>query len=400
MRILIAFDKFKDSLTAGTACATAAAVCREQWPHARLQETPLTDGGEGFGEILTRAGQGRTTRHLVTGPRWAAAEALIGWVELAGLPPGLRESMAWPGRGEIAIIEMAQASGLALLPNAQRDCWETTSFGTGQLLRLAADQGASGLLLGIGGSATCDLGVGALEAMGLEFCDAQERKLERIVPTQFRQIHAIRSPGTKWPPIQIACDVQNPLLGPRGTAAVYGPQKGLPREDIPRLDEALGGLADLLCDTFSRPRQWQEQPSTGAAGGIGFGLQVACGAQFVPGFDLVWAWLQLEAHLHECDWLITGEGRFDRSSLEGKGPGSLVQKAAALGKPVLVLAGAVEKGLALPDGVEVRAITPEGMPLAEALAQAPLRLREGVAEALGRRCPAGGGSGENHRPQR
>ncbi len=381
MRILIAFDKFKDSLAADSASSLAASVVREIWPQAELLEIPLTDGGEGFSEILTRARQGHRTRHRVSGPRFAPVEAMIGWVEASRSLLSLHKSRAWPERGVIAVIEMAQASGLARLPPAERNCWETSSFGTGQLLRLAADQGASAILLGIGGSATCDLGAGALEALGLEFYDRYNRRLEHIVPALFPQVHSIRSRLSACPAILIACDVQNPLLGPRGTAAVYGPQKGLPQVDVPRMDEILSGLADLLCDTFARPRRLQQQPCAGAAGGIGFGLQVALSAQFVPGFDLVWEWLQLETHLRDCDWLITGEGRFDRSSLEGKGPGRLMQKAVALGKPVLVLAGSVEKGLALPDGVEVRAITPEVMPLPEALVRTPELLQKALRYA-------------------
>ena len=183
------------------------------------------------------------------------------------------------------------------------------------------------------------------------------------------------------PPIRIACDVSNPLLGPRGAAATYGPQKGLRPADLARLDHESARLAMMLCAHHQKPDSLMETPGAGAAGGISFGLMTAAGAQLVPGFDLVSAWLDLETRLAAADIVITGEGRFDDSSLQGKGPGAVAARALALGKPVHVFAGSATASNP-PANLKVHSITPAGMPLDQALRLASLYLSRSIRNAF------------------
>lgn len=365
MRILLAFDKFKDALGATAACATAAGALG---PGLVADACPLTDGGEGFCEILTRSAEGRRVACSVTGPRGAPVSAAFGLVPAANIPAAARAQLALsPDADTVGIVEMALASGLAQLPPAQRDPWQTTSLGTGELVRAAAQAGAGAVLLGVGGSATNDLGLGALAALGLQCRDASDTAIPAPVPAKWPAITRLAGgvmPGL--PPLRIACDVTNPLLGPQGCTAIYGPQKGLRAEDRSRLEQGCERLSAMLCAHAGRPRSLRDAPGAGAAGGISFGLQCAAGAQLLPGFDFISAWFDLEARIAAADVIVTGEGRFDDSSLSGKGPGTLVRRALALGKPVHVFAGQVDVTRP-PTGLHLHAITPPDIPLSEAL---------------------------------
>jgi glycerate kinase len=280
------------------------------------------------------------------------------------------------------VIEMAAASGLALLRPSERDVWETTTTGTGELIRAAIEQGAAAILLGVGGSATHDLGLGALAALGLDFQDAHGEPVYPPVPSRWREIERIAGSLTSpLPPIRIACDVSNPLLGPRGAAATYGPQKGLRPADLLRLDHESARLGMMLCAHAGRGDTLMETPGAGAAGGISFGFMAAAGARLVPGFELVSAWLELEERLASADLVITGEGRFDDSSLDGKGPGAVAARALALGKSVHVFAGSATVARP-PARLSVHSITPPGVPLEQALARASLNLTKAIREAF------------------
>ena len=387
MRVLLAFDKFKDALSAREACETAAHALRERHRDWTLDLCPLTDGGEGFCEILTRAAGGHAIVSSVTGPRGDLVQAPIGVVTLDKIPPAARALLALPAdpqrlKPAVGVIDMASASGLALLEPADRDPWETTSFGTGELIKTAVEMGASSILLGVGGSATNDLGLGALAALGLDFLTARDDLVDPPIPARWAKIERIDGelPAT-LPPIRIACDVSNPLLGPRGAAAVYGPQKGLREADRRTMEHEMARLALLLCHHSGQPDSLMDTPGTGAAGGISFGLMAAARAQLLPGFDLVSAWLDLEAKLAVADIVITGEGRFDESSLEGKGPGAVASRALALGKTVHVFAGAAT-GPAR-ERLTLHSITPAGMPLPQAL----LRSRELLHAQIGQIFP-------------
>jgi glycerate kinase len=376
-RVLIAFDKFKDALTAREAGEVVAAALREQRPDWTFDLAPLSDGGEGFTTILTQAVRGQEVACEVTGPRGKPVTAKFGLVPVMAIPSLARAQLALASSlapsSKIAIIEMASASGLALLAQDERDPWQATTQGTGELMRAAAAAGASAFLIGMGGSATNDLGLGALGALGLRFMDMHDDLVYPPVPGNWERI--MRLGGTlpgDFPPLRIACDVTNPLLGPRGAAAVYGSQKGLCIEDYVRLEHQAARVADMLCAHCGRDQTLQYAPGSGAAGGIAFGLMVSADAKLLPGFELVSAWLNLEEKLAAADVVITGEGRFDETSLEGKGPGALVVRALALGKTVHVFAGKIaaahRRGLALHE------ITPAGMPLAIALRETPNNL--------------------------
>lgn len=369
MRALIAFDKFKDALSAEEACRIAAEALRTTHPDWTLDLAPLSDGGERFAEILTEAVRGRLVSHDVTGPLGSSVRGTIGYVEISALPPPARSRLGLTApRGLVAVIGMASASGLELVPRDRRDPWRTTTRGTGELIRHAQQIGVSAVLLGVGGSATNDLGLGALAGLGWDF------DLDPM-PANWSEIRRVAA-GPHLPPIFVACDVVNPLFGERGATRTYGPQKGLARDEIPRLESEAQRMAALLCAAAGRPLSMAEIPGAGAAGGIAFGLMVAAGAWLVPGFDLVADWLELPRRLRAADLVITGEGRFDATSLAGKGPGSLVREARRLGKPVRVFAGSVD----LPREPTFHSITPPDLPLPEALARCP----EFLAEAVGR----------------
>jgi glycerate kinase len=379
MRALLAFDKFKDSLTAPDACAIVAGALRAMHPDWTIDACPLADGGEGFCAILTHAAGGEILTTPVTGPRGQAAQGTIGFVDLERIPSQARAMLHFSSlkspisdpTDRVAVIEMASASGLALLESSARDPWQTTTTGTGELIRLAAERGVVGILLGVGGSATNDLGLGALATLGLGFHAHQGEPIAPPIPARWHEISRLAGRLARpLPPIRIACDVTNPLLGPRGAAATYGPQKGLRPEDLARLDHESARLALMLCAHCGQPDSLMDVPGAGAAGGISFGLMAGAGARLLPGFDLVAAWLGLEARLAAADLVITGEGRFDDSSLQGKGPGAVAARALALDKKVHVFAGCAT-ATHPPANLAVHAITPAGVVLDAALLQAP-----------------------------
>lgn len=373
-RVLIAFDKFKDSLTAEEACAITSETLHATHPDWSLDPSPLADGGEGFASILTRATGGELRTVRVTGPRGAPISATFGLVRARQLPIGVASSLGLnaPDR-TLAILDMASASGLALLPPVQRDAWHTSSRGTGELIATAVDAGAEAILLGVGGSATSDLGLGALGALGLRALDEEGEPCTDLTPAHWTRTVRFDGQLRTVPPLFIACDVTNPLVGPQGAAAVYGPQKGLQPADITRFDAAADRIGDLLCAHFNAPLTRKHEPGAGAAGGVAFGLRIAVGAELRPGLDLVAQWLQLDARIRAADIVITGEGRFDESSLQGKGPGALATRAIALGKRVYVFAGQVT-ATDLPAGVTAHAISAPTLPLTEAFKQAPALL--------------------------
>lgn len=383
MRVLLAFDKFKDSLTAPAACNAAALALREVRPGWIIDACPLADGGEGFAAILTDAARGSHHHVTVTGPRGAPVSAHFGRVRYGDIPPAARQRLPVTharADDEIAVVEMAVASGLALLRPDERNPWQASSVGTGELLRAAA-AGTVGILLGVGGSATHDLGLGALARLGFQFLDTSGNPIDPPVPALWPRIATVIPPSANpLPPVAIAGDVTNPVLGPRGAAAVYAPQKGLRAEDYGQLEAETSRLAHALAAACGRSSETLATPGSGAAGAMAFGLLTGLGAKIVPGFDLVGDWLDLEHRLRAADVVITGEGRFDASSLEGKGPGAVARRALELGRPVHLFAGQVD-GAEHP-GLHLHAITPPGTPLAEALAQAPHNLSACVSRTF------------------
>lgn len=390
MKALVAFDKFKGSLSAEEACRIAAQALDDISPDFGGEEAPLTDGGEGFATLLTAAADGEIRRCSVHGPLGDPLEATWGLVSIEKLLPPVRDLLKLPVKGEIAIVEMAKASGLQLLEQEEQNPWRTTTRGTGELLKDAAASHPAAILLGIGGSATHDLGLGALQALGLRgrarAGGAENSSLDTLAPEQWDKLEDFSGsvePGLA--PIIIASDVDNPLLGERGAAKTFAPQKGLRREDLDRLEDLTARVAERLCQHFGQDKKILAAPGSGAAGGIGCGLRIACGARIISGFSLVRAWMDLDRKLAEADLVLTGEGSFDASSLEGKAPGAVVKKAAAAGKNCLVLAGKID----LPDAAKREypscrfiEISPRDWPLERVLAEGAQLLEQAVKEGV------------------
>jgi len=254
------------------------------------------------------------------------------------------------------------------------------------LIREAVREGASAILLGIGGSATNDIGLGALEVLGLRF-SGPKGAVTDIAPAKWPDVNAVNGSLMKMPRILIACDVLNPLLGPDGAAAIYGPQKGLRPQDLSRMQAGMARMARLLCAFAGEKDTVIEEVCGGAAGGIGFGFRVVAGATYVPGFELVSRWLRLKEKVRSADVVITGEGRFDASSLQGKGPGSLCRWAMEAGKPSWVFAGQIAPELhdqnSRPDRQpQLRAISPADLPMEQALRRGPELLSEAIERAF------------------
>jgi glycerate kinase len=394
-RVLVAFDKFKGALGAEAACDAARRAILRLLPGASVDSAPLTDGGDGFCRILTRAAQGELHQRFATGPRFEGASApavpvAIGSVELERVPPRARARLGLDaelaaGVRRIAVIDMASVNGLALVPRERVDVWRSSSYGTGELILAAHALGAGAILLGVGGSASSDLGLGALAALGLRFCSEHGDDICPPLPVAWPRISRIAGgPPSGLPALRIACDVDNPVFGERGAAAVYGPQKGLTRAQRPRLEAQGRRLAALLCQHFGASSEALTRPGSGAAGGIAFGLSVAAGARLVPGWGLVEAWLGLDDRLRAADWVITGEGRFDASSWQGKGPGSVVAAARALGRRAVVFAGAVSgSARAFASGdprCELIAISEPAEPIARALPETERNLERRVED--------------------
>lgn len=323
MKILVAPDKFKGSLTAVEASAAITRGLRAVWPDAEITSAPIADGGEGFAETLGQALGG-------------------GWVETRALDPigrAVAARYAWVEAERLAIIEMSEASGLWRLTKDERAPLRANTFGTGQLMRHAVERGARKILVGLGGSATTDGGVGMAAALGYEFLTSDGEELA-LFPGHLIALTRIQAAGAlELPEIVAACDVQNPLLGPRGTAQVFSPQKGATASDVVALESGLSALAE--CVTTDLGCDFRDTPGAGAAGGIAFGLLSFCGAKICSGFDLVAETLRLEERIAASDLVVTGEGRIDGQTLEGKGPAGVAALARLHGKPVLALAGSV-----------------------------------------------------------
>jgi glycerate kinase len=372
MRIVIAPDKFKDCLTAPAVAEAIARGIRSTHPGAKLDLCPMADGGEGTVDALVAATGGRIERRRVTGPL-----------------PEMKVDAAFGvlGDGTTAIVEMSAASGLALLAPADRNPLNTTTFGTGELLLAAAGiPGITHILLGIGGSATCDAGIGCAQACGLpvileggEPVAMTEPLCGRDVPSVVLVKHGRGSPVERVK-ITVACDVTNPLYGPTGAAPVFGPQKGATPAMVRELDEALRGLATRLGKQAEA-----ETPGAGAAGGLGFGMLAFFGASLRSGFDIVSEATNLRERLEGADLCVTGEGRLDASTLGGKTVAGVARLCRSMNVPCVALVGAFGEGFdeALEElEFDVHAVTPAEMSTEAALAEAPQRLAAAAAKLV------------------
>jgi glycerate kinase len=324
MKILVASDKFKGSLTAAEACAAIAEGLREGFAGGdhEICCLPIADGGDGIADTLTNAAGGEWTSTMVRGPLGVPVTAGYGLID----------------EGKTAVIEMAAASGLALLGESPLDPLRASSYGTGELIRDAIARGVTEVLLGIGGSATNDGGTGMALALGYRFLDEAGDDLTDLPASLDRVARLLRPDGFPCPKVTVACDVTNPLLGPRGCTAVYGPQKGISPEAF-ALHEAR--LARLVAAAGERGERASLTPGAGAAGGLGFGAMIFLDATLVPGFDLVADRIGLVDAVQWADLVITGEGRLDHQSLEGKGPHGVVTLARTSGKATAAFCGSL-----------------------------------------------------------
>lgn len=389
MRVLVVFDKFKDCMDSRRAQDIAFEVFRAARPSWQVQGLYLSDGGEGFAHTLTEAAAGELRSCDVQDPRGRLRSAEYGLVAARNLSPAVQQALALQGETTLGVVEMAQASGLQGLEPDARSVWETTTFGTGQLLAEAARQGAGVILLGIGGSATQDLGLGALQALGLGVIDDNKHQVSRACPSAWQHLSEMDvSALQRLPPLWIATDVENPLLGANGAAHTFAKQKGIADQDIPQLELLTAKVARLMCAAFGKSLDVAEHAGMGAAGGIGFGLAVAQDARLVSGAALVSQWLGLADAVAHADLIITGEGRFDMSSLQGKGPGAVIELAHRQRKPLWLFAGEItpEATRRLHESrssVRLYPLAPKDWPLQQALVEGPALLKLALERALG-----------------
>lgn len=335
MRIVIAPDKFKGSLAAPLVAEAIARGVRRAAPDAQVVCVPMADGGEGIVEALIAATGGSRRAEVVEGPLGEAVRAGYGFL----------------GDGAAAVIEMAAASGLVLLEPARRDPFATSTFGTGQLLLAAISEGATRVIIGIGGSATNDCGAGLGAALGYRFFDSAGLQLTPRGAGSLRSVARIESsdasPLLDRATIDVACDVDNPLCGSRGASAVFGPQKFAPEqpatpEKIAELDDALAHFASLIERDLGV--DVKSLPGAGAAGGLGGGLVAFAHGRLTPGVDLVIDAVGLRAHLEGANLCLTGEGAIDASSAGGKTVVGVARLARSLGVPTIALAGKIGDG--------------------------------------------------------
>ncbi|MEO1828203.1 MAG: glycerate kinase [Pseudomonas sp.] len=357
MKLVIAPDSFKESLSARAVAEAIAAGWARVYPDADLLLCPMADGGEGTVDALLSATGGTLQQTRVSGPLGDPVEARWGLLQDAQ-----------------AIIEMAEASGLHRVEPARRDVLAASSHGTGELIRAALDAGVRRIVLGLGGSATNDGGAGLLAALGVRFLDraGQELALGGAALASLSQID-LTGLDTRLAQVEVmvAADVDNPLCGPRGASAVFGPQKGASSAQVEQLDAALAHYADVMAATLGE--DLRDYPGVGAAGGLGFAARAVLRAAFRPGVELVAELSGLAAAVEGADLVITGEGRLDGQSLHGKTPVGVARIARAAGVPVIALAGSLGEGY--------QRLYAEGIGAAFSLAPGPLSLEQAMQQA-------------------
>ncbi|EPN0072656.1 glycerate kinase [Vibrio cholerae] len=371
MKVVIAPDSFKESLTAKQVCDAIQAGLARVWHDAKFVAIPVADGGEGTVQSLVDATQGRLVEVKVMGPQGKRVEAFYGML----------------GDNQTAVIEMAAASGLHHVPVAQRDPKLTTSFGTGELIRHALDQGVTKLIIGLGGSATNDGGVGMLAALGARFTNADGDPIQ-LTGGGLRELTHIDlqdfDPRLQNCDILVACDVNNPLCGDKGASAVFGPQKGATPEDVQLLDGALRQFG-LLTEKVTG-KMVLESAGAGAAGGMGAALLAYTQARLRPGIEIVLETVQLAYQVSDADLVITGEGRIDSQTVHGKTPMGVAKVAKRFDVPVLALCGCTGDNYqaVYQCGIDaVFAAVPRAMSLEDALKESDFNLAD-LAENVAR----------------
>lgn len=359
MNILVAPDKFRGSLEAIDVCRAIEAGILLAYPDANVTTIPLADGGEGTAQILTRQARGKTIRIEVSDP----------------LGRSITASYGLSGDGQTAYIEMAAASGLALLSQEERNPLLTSTYGTGQLIKDALDRGVQQIILGIGGSATTDGGVGMAEALGYHFYDKNNVHL----PAKGESMHEVarideieKDRRLNAVFITVACDVTNPLYGPNGAAHIYGPQKGADPEMVELLDNGLKNLSEIASKTFEK--DISSYPGAGAAGGLGAGCLWFLNAVLKDGVSIVIEQTHIAERIKDADLVITGEGKVDEQTLAGKVVKGLADFCSINQVPLAVVCGTLQ-------------ITPEqvrdaGITYAVSVLNRPMDLNQAQADAF------------------
>ena len=326
MRILIAPQSLKGSLTAAEAGLAIAQGVQAVYPKAEIEIVPIADGGEGTVQALVDATNGKIIQQTVTGPLGKPVPAFFGLM----------------GDGSTAAIEMASCAGLPLVPPDQRDPRITTTYGVGELILAALDHGSRHFIIGIGGSATNDGGAGMAQALGAALLSRQGTQIARGGAALATLAHISTStmdPRLQECTVEVACDVTNPLCGPTGASAVYGPQKGATPEMVEELDSALAHYAQIIEQDLGM--SVREIPGAGAAGGLGAGLIAFLHATLRPGAQIVFEAIHLEERIRTANLVITAEGQIDAQTAYGKSVGSVAEIAKRYGLPVLALAGSL-----------------------------------------------------------
>jgi glycerate 2-kinase len=373
MKVVVAPNAFKGSLTAPQAAAAMALGVRDVFPEADVVEVPVADGGDGTVEALVSALHGEYRHADVEGPLGDPVRATFGLTE-----------------GGMGVVELASASGLTLIPADRRDPRNATTYGFGQLLHAVRDAGAGKVIAGIGGSATNDGGAGMAQALGFRLLDAAGHdlprggaalaRLERIDSTGFDR-------GWRAVSVEVACDVTNPLTGPQGASAVYGPQKGADGAAVSELDAALARLAVVIERDLGK--KVADVPGAGAAGGTGAGLLAFLDARLVPGSPLIVTASGFDEKIKGADLVITGEGRVDSQTAYGKAPGEVAKRAQAARIPVLLIAGSKAPGWEVLSDLGVTAVVTldgEGDNLQQLMGDAGEMLRRAAARACRERA--------------
>jgi len=380
MRILIAPDKFKGTLSAREVGEAIAAGLRDSLPDAKIDIVPMADGGEGTAEVISQA-------------------LGASWLECKAHDPLGREidaRYAWIDNQKLAVMEMSEAAGMRRLLPSELNPEIASTVGVGEMILDAAKCGAQRIIIGLGGSATNDGGFGMARALGFRFFDSDRNEIQKVLDLTLlalilpsphsspsgRGSRAAAGEGNALltlPKIVAAADVRNPLLGENGATRVFGPQKGVTPDKIDKFERGLTRLTDVVADQFSF--DYRDEPGAGAAGGLGFGLISFAGAIIRPGFDVVAESVGLETKMKDVHLVITGEGSLDRQTLEGKTPAGVARLARKLGKRVFAMVGRAADDAevhALFDGVYQNARS--GMSQEENMKRAAELLRENARE--------------------
>ncbi|PSV02226.1 glycerate kinase [Photobacterium leiognathi subsp. mandapamensis] len=362
MKIIIAPDSYKESLTAMEVATAIENGFRQVIPNAEYIKLPMADGGEGTVQSLVDASNGTIIERSVTGPLGEQVNGFFGLM----------------GDGKTAIIEMAAASGLHLVSPDLRNPMLTTSFGTGELILAALDKGVEHIIVGIGGSATNDGGIGMAQALGVRFLDENNKQISYGGGALDRLHHIDISnidPRLVSVRLEVACDVDNPLCGEKGTSQVFGPQKGATPEMVTQLDNNLAHYAEIIKRDLGK--DVKDMAGAGAAGGMGAALLGLFNAQLRPGIEIVMDAVNLADALKDADLVITGEGRIDSQTIHGKTPIGVARAAKRFNKPVIGIAGSLsyDCNVVHEHGIDaVFSVVPRSVSLAEALAEAAINV--------------------------